>query len=304
MKRSVKLTLIWVPVSLLILFLLTLTVIPALVMHSMLDQKVSYDRMWDPKDYSLEADTVNVVTEDGFKINFYEVCPENPKMVIICLTGIEKPSVTAYYGHAKMFFNHGYASLLVDVRGHGESDGDRICCAYEETRDVKAVTEYINNKKEYDGIPVVIYGLSMGAGIAINSIAENDDIDALVSISAFSSFEDMFADYMGSQVPNWLANIEKPFVQLISVFKYGVNPLKVRPKTSIRHLEGRPALLMHTKEDSNVYYSNFERIMKNAPAGVQTLTRDIDEHFFSPDFFNPQLDSLYSQKVLDFLKSI
>ena len=36
------------------------------------------------------------------------------------------------------------ATIMPDLRGHGKSDGGRICLAYEETRDVKAVTDYIS----------------------------------------------------------------------------------------------------------------------------------------------------------------
>ena len=71
---------------------------------------------------------------------------------------------------------------LPDLRGHGDSDGDRICLAYNETADIKAVTEYV--KATYTDIPVIVMGLSMGGGVAIRSIGENDDIDALITLSA------------------------------------------------------------------------------------------------------------------------
>ena len=60
---------------------------------------------------------------------------------MICLSGIENPSVTAFYGHAAEFYKANVATIMPDLRGHGKSDGNRICLAYEEARDVKAVTD-------------------------------------------------------------------------------------------------------------------------------------------------------------------
>lgn len=86
------------------------------------------------------------------------------------------------YGHAREFREIGLTTLMPDLRGHGDSDGDRICLAYNETADIKAVTEYV--KATYTDIPVIVMGLSMGGGVAIRSIGENDDIDALITMSA------------------------------------------------------------------------------------------------------------------------
>lgn len=66
------------------------------------------------------------------------------------------------------------------ARGHRRRP--RICLAYNETADIKAVTEYV--KATYTDIPVIVMGLSMGGGVAIRSIGENDDIDALITLSA------------------------------------------------------------------------------------------------------------------------
>lgn len=287
--------------SIAILFLLFLIAIPFIVMHELVDNKVEYATVYNSKDYGIESKKLMLQTDDNYNVRVFEVCPSSPKAVIICLTGIEKPSVTAFFGHAKMFYHLNYATLLLEVRGHGESDGDKICLGYQETHDVKAVTDYIKNSEVYKDLPVVIMGLSMGAGIAINSMAENNDLDALISISSYSSFEDMFVEFMADMLPEWIATCEKPFVQLTSMVKYGVNPWEKRPESAIRHLNGRPALLMHTTKDSNVSYDNYKRIMENAPAHVDTLLRDVDEHFFTNDFLNPQADALYYTTIATFI---
>lgn len=167
---------------------------------------------------------------------------------------------------------------------------------------MKALTDFIRNSPPLKDNPIIIMGVSMGAAIALNSAAENPDINAVISISSFSSFEDMFCEHMSNQAPAWLTACEKPFVQMVSAFKFEVNPLRVRPKTAVTKLDGRPLMMMHTKQDSQVSYNNFLTIKENAPEGTKFYVRDLDEHFFSTDFFNPTNDEEYCRLLKEFIR--
>ena len=147
------------------------------VIDYLVDKHVNYNMVYDARDFGLPApDSLHLKTADGFGIFAYEICPEHPKGVVICLSGIENSSVTAFYGHAAEFIKAGVATIMPDLRGHGKSDGNRIYLAYEETRDVKAVTDYIKSNVKYKGVPVIVMGVSMGGAVSIRSIGENKDI--------------------------------------------------------------------------------------------------------------------------------
>ena len=61
----------------------------------------------------------------------------------------------------------------------------------------------------------------MGGATAINSIGEIEEIDGLISLSAYSSWVDVFYDNMVSLgIPKFVATIEKPFVWLFNYFKF------------------------------------------------------------------------------------
>ena len=71
------------------------------VIDYLVDKHVNYDKIYDARDFGLPApDSLKLKTTDGLGIFAYEICPEQPKGVVICLSGIENPSVTAFYGHA------------------------------------------------------------------------------------------------------------------------------------------------------------------------------------------------------------
>jgi alpha-beta hydrolase superfamily lysophospholipase len=270
----------------------------------MVDLHVNFDTVYQASDFGVEAKQLKLTTSDGLDLSGYEVYTEKPKAVVICISGIHNPSVTAFLGHARMFKEHGYASILIDMRAHGESEGKTICVGYKEYLDTKAAVDYILASEKYKDIPIVVFGVSMGGATAINSIGEIKEIDGLISSSAYASWDDNFYDSMVMMgFPKLYAWIQKPFVKLYTDFKYGFKTMNITPEKEIKKLGDRPALLMHSKDDTQVPYVNFKRIMKNAPDQVETFIRDGDLHFITNDdaFLNPETDTEYADKILGFL---
>lgn len=281
-----------------------LSYVPHMVMKDMVNMHVDFNEVNSGEEFGLLSDKVELKTEDGLKIVAHEVNVDKPKAMVIFLSGIHNPSVTAFFGHGKMLKDNGYGSLLVDMRAHGESEGDVIGLGFKEYLDVKAAVDYIEGK--YFDIPIVVYGVSMGGTTAINSIGEIEEIDGLISMSAYSSLEDTFYDNMiNMDAPKAYAKIQKPFVKIYTTFKYGLKSFSISPKNEIKKLGNRPALIIHSKEDSQVSYKNFERIMENAPEHVETLIVEGDNHMIlstEVEFENPILNEEYSNKILNFMK--
>lgn len=301
MKRTWKIIL-WTTAVLIIISLTTLIALPLSIINRMTDRHVHFAKEWESSQFGLDACHFFVYTPDNLRISAYEVPVKKPKAVIICLSGIHGPSATIFFPHARLFKEHRYATIIFDMRAHGESDGDKIYVGYKEYFDTRAIVEYVLRKKEYENVPIVIMGVSMGASTAINSIGEIPAINGLISLSAYSSWEENFVDNMALQAPRELAEMELPFVKLISYFKFGKESRQIKPINEIQKLGGRPALLMHSREDSQVPFSNFERLMRVAPSQVVTFVREGDKHFITDHFDDPARDSVYSKTLIDFLK--
>ena len=278
------------------------------VIDYLVDKHVNYDRIYDARDFGLPApDSLRLKTADGFGIFAYEICPEQPKGVVICLSGIENPSVTAFYGHAAEFYKAGVATIMPDLRGHGKSDGNRICLAYEETRDVKAVTDYIKGNAKYKDVPVIIMGVSMGGAVAIRSIGENKDIDALVSLSAFSSLEDFLQTMREALLPMIPAEQLNIVTGEIVRDKYGVDSSVSSPLYALCGLDNRPILMMHSRQDTQVPYSCFEKLTAEASKythDIDTMTVEGDEHFICKDFTHPAADKEYMRRLMRFIRKL
>lgn len=294
-------------ISIAVILTITIAVfamIPLLIMNNMVNMHVNHSEIYTPEKYGLTANKLTLTTSDGLKIAASEVETPSPKAIVIFLSGIQNPSVTIFYGHSALLKDNGYASILCELRAHGESDGDMICAGYKEYLDVKAVVDYIKSQDKYKDTPIVIYGLSMGGTVAINSMGQIPEIDGLISMSAFSSWEDVFNDSMENMgVPKIVCTIEKPFVILATGFKYGFNNLQIVPKNEIKKLGNRPALLYHSKGDTQIPYVSFERIMKNATGKIDTWVKEGDNHIPIESFENPKEDKEYSNILINFLDS-
>ncbi|MFN2322314.1 MAG: alpha/beta hydrolase [Trueperaceae bacterium] len=288
--------------ALALVVLIVLTAIPIVVTRDIANRHVAFSQTWTGDAYGLEPERVRLTTSDGLELAAHAVHHPAPRAVVIFLSGTHNPSVTAFFGHAAWLQGHGYASLLVELRAHGESDGERIGLGFEEVLDVQAAVDHLGRQPAYTDVPIVAYGLSLGGATAINATGLTPEIDALVSLSAFSSWSDVFVASMG--LPEPFASVQRPFVGLYTSIAYGFDRRSVVPKTQIRNLGERPALLIHSRGDTQVAFENFERLVAAAPPHVETWAREGDEHLIVAEgsFLNPQDDAAYAARVLDFLE--
>lgn len=261
--------------------------------------------IYEASDYGINEKQMYLTTEDGYDVWCSEIEVENPKGVIIYLTGIDQPSITYFYGHASWMQKEGYASILLEVRGHGESEGNRICLGYEEYKDVQAVVDYIKHNEEYKDIPIIIQGVSMGGAIAINSFGQIPDIDVLIAMSPYSSFEDEVVELMNLyHIPKWLQAMEMPFIKLALISKYGrENVENMTPEKQIQKADGRSILLVACTGDVQVPYANTLRLQKANPEAAVWI-KDSWEHFIvnGCDFRNVIDDTEYCDRVLNFIE--
>ncbi|WHH60794.1 alpha/beta fold hydrolase [Petroclostridium sp. X23] len=309
LKRIVKAVVI-----VLIICCLFMVVTPFAAIPIFLNQHVNYkgyatendplQDIYSASDYSLDETQMYFQTQDGLNVWCSEIYAEKPKAVIIYLTGIVQPSITYFYGHAAWMKENGYATILLEVRGHGQSDGNRICLGYKETNDVRAVVNYIKSQKKYKDVPIVLHGVSMGGAIAVNAFGQIDEIDGLIAMSAYSSFEDAAMDLAKQyHVPGFIRTIEKPLVKLALKTVFGNDTVnEIKPIEQIKNAGERPVLLVACTGDTNVPSISTERLKKANP-NVQTWVRDSWEHFIvkNCDFKNMSQDDEYCKTILEFL---
>lgn len=284
-----------------VIALVTLAAIPPIVTGPMIRGPIAFAQTYAGEDVGLAPELVTLRTTDGLDLAAYAVHVPSPAAVVVFASGTHGPSVTAFFGHAAMLADAGYASLLVELRARGASQGDRIGLGYDEVLDLQAAVAHVQAQPGYAGVPIVAYGLSLGGSAAINAAGVTPAIAGVVSLSAFSSWSEVFVDAMG--LPEPLATAQRAFVGLYLGFVYGFDRRDLVARRQIERLGTRPALLIHTRDDGQVPFASFERLAARAPAQVETWVREGGNHLVVAEgsFLRPWEDEAYAAVVLGWL---
>ena len=305
-KSKAKKIIIIIAVVLVVLFIALLIFIPYSIMPMFLGQRYE-QQQFNSLDYGIPSERITLVTDDSLHLAAWRTRAEDSKGTVIILSGIQNPSVTAFFGYAKMFADNGWDSLLIEMRARGESEGDEIGLGFTEWRDVKAGVDFIKTDKEVKELPIVALGTSMGGSTVINAAEELPEVNGVISISAFSSWADAFVSNMEmSGMPKALGIMDIPFINTYLGFHFGFDALKYSPEKSITKLGERPILMMHSTGDTQIPYEQFEKLLNKAKKhhiDVTTFIRQGNEHFVCYEQYSedPSQDIEFSQAILDFL---
>ena len=129
-------------------------------------------------DLGAPFEEVAFTTNDGLRLKGWYVRSRNGAAVILF------PGRASSQKRAKLLARHGYAVLLFDRRGEGESEGDPNLFGWEGERDVHAAVEFLRNRPEVDPERIGGIGLSVGGEMMIAAAAESEALRAIVSEGA------------------------------------------------------------------------------------------------------------------------
>lgn len=150
---------------------------------------------------------------------------------------------------AKRLTHEGFQVFMVDFRGYGKSTGKPTHLNI--AKDAQIIFDKISVKDEFKDYPIIVYGASIGTQIATKIASDNKDkISALILDGAMSSFTEM-------------ALLSVPEEQKEMISTYVTSPYSA--VEDIKQLKSIPKLVIHSKEDKSVPFSQGLAIYLNAP---------------------------------------
>ncbi len=166
---------------------------------------------------------------------------------------------------ARVFHEAGFAQVLFDFAGRGESDGDRITLGAQEADGIRAAITMLADRPEVDGTRTAIVGHSMGASAAILAAAEDGRVRALVLDSPYTSLVDVVDDNLRQF---WIppALVRGPLLAVVAV-RARFEPRDVRPIDAIAKLS-IPILLVHGDRDDIVPFEHARALAAAAGPGI------------------------------------
>lgn len=166
-------------------------------------------------------------------------------------------NVSSYTFMTKPLADTGYQVLMIDFRGYGKSTGTPTHQNIKS--DGQKFLEYALSLPETKGIPVILYGASMGSQIATH-LAKNNatHINALVLDGAMSSHADIASHFSPENAA---------VIQSI--------PFPYSAKEDIKAV-AMPKLFIHSEGDKTIPMKQGQTIFNNAPEPKTFITYEGD----------------------------
>ena len=214
---------------------------------------------------------VSIGARDGVQLRSWFASPRNANGdAVILLHGVGD-NREGMRGFAELFLSKGYAVLLPDSRGQGESGGQFSTYGVKESDDVHRWFEWLASQEH----PRCTFGMgeSMGAAILLQSVREETRFCALVAESSFANIRHIAYVRVGQFVGTgtWLGKIAlRPAVELAFLYgriTRGVSLTDASPEDAV--VGSRvPILLVHGLADNNIPFQQSEWIRSRNPVDI------------------------------------
>jgi fermentation-respiration switch protein FrsA (DUF1100 family) len=191
---------------------------------------------------------VSITSFDGLKLygRYYDHSINSPNVILI--HGYRSVS-NRLLDLAKFYFEDlNMNVLLIDLRGHGLSEGEIVGMGYLDSHDLISWVNFLNGRSGRD---IAIHGLSMGAVAALNAVnIELDNVKIIIADSPFSSFKAMMNFYFRKhyRIPGFI--FYGP-LSLLTKFTLGFYLDEIDPLSYVAESK-YPILLIHGGHDNRV----------------------------------------------------
>lgn len=238
---------------------------------------------------------VTLTTADGVTISGWYVAGTQPRGIVI-VHGIH--ANRAYLiPQAVILAEAGYHLLLIDLRGHGQSEDAIMTFGYREALDVEAAVDYLMALPDVEQVGAL--GHSLGAAAVVRAAATDQRLEALVLQSTYSSLSQAVDDSFNNFVllPKWPF---APLVIALAEFRTGLDMGQIDSARDLATMPPRPVLIIHGKGD-NVFPVHHAHIMFDSAQEPKTLwiVEGMAGHINPIDGHKSE----YKERVLEFFEN-
>jgi alpha-beta hydrolase superfamily lysophospholipase len=174
--------------------------------------------------------------------------PEPRRGTVIYLHGSADNRASGVW-MAGQFQERGFDVLAYDSRAHGESEGDACTYGYYEKTDLSRAIDILPKR------PVVVFGASLGAAVALQAAAHEPRIAAIVAVAPFSDLRTVVRE----RAPFFATtnDIERAFTLAEVTAKFRVDDVDCASAASSIAV---PVLIIHGANDRETSVEHSRRI--------------------------------------------
>lgn len=205
--------------------------------------------------------------DDGLSIAGWYMPREGSRKAVVLVHGWNGSRTSEFKGDFVDFGaalqRRGFAVLMIDMRGHGQSDDSHFSFGIAERRDVEGAIEWLKAQGFEPG-SIGALGVSMGGATTIGATFENADIGALVADCSFADVYPLIESKWTTQTP--LPQIFLPSTLLMARLLFGYDLSASRPVDEIAHIAPRPVLIIHGTDDAFTPLDHAHQLKAAAPS--------------------------------------
>ncbi len=195
-----------------------------------------------PADAGLAFENVELTAEDGIRLHgWFLPAAAGGRGVLLFFHG-NAGNISHRLDSLKVFHDLGFAVLIIDYRGYGQSGGS--VSEHGTYLDAEAAWRYLTIERRVAEREIVIFGRSLGAAIAAHLAAKYRP-KAVILESGFTSVADMAGELYPIFPARWLTRIE------------------YRTKDALKAV-GSPVLIIHSVDDDIIPFHHGEALFETA----------------------------------------
>ena len=253
-----------------------------------------------PADFGLTAQTVRFRAADGVLLEGWKILVDASRPWILLCHGVgsnraDLLDVAAGLRDAR--FN----LFLFDFRGHGGSTGRTTSFGWREQRDLEGALAFLGRQAEIPARAYGIYGISMGAAVALMVAARDERLGAVAVDSPYQSLEASLRRHMVLWYPAVPRVPLLWFVLATYRMRFGVWPSRVSPLRAIAQIAPRPVLLIQGSRDKRVAPEEARRLHAGAGTPKELWIVEGADHLGGfaqdPKAYQSRLESFFNSSL-------
>ncbi len=203
----------------------------------------------------------------------------------------------AYY--AREFYNRGYNVLLVDLRGHGQSEGDYVGMGWHDRLDIIDWINYLIEKN--NNCKIILHGVSMGGATVMMVTGEilPGNVKVAIEDCGYSSIWDEFKMQL-----KLLYNLPTfPVLNAASLVCNIKSGYKIEDGSSVEQVKKSkiPTLFIHGDQDKFVPFEMLDKVYESANCKKEKLAIKGAAHAeavsINPDLYWDTIDTFVEKNI-------
>jgi pimeloyl-ACP methyl ester carboxylesterase len=234
---------------------------------------------------------------DGLRLRAWLLRSRDERPAVLLTHGLGD-SIESYAHVARRWALRGHSSLLVEMRGHGRSEGRQTTLGGLERHDVEAGIAALESRR-LAGNGLVLSGVSMGSVAVLLAAAGRPDLRAVIAEAPYDSFRESMAHHakLFYGLPRWLPLI--PMSITLAEWRAGFDADAIDCVAAARSIRA-PLLLIVDGADPRMPEPVVRRIFDAHPGPKRLWVAPGEEHAAGSlnDGYWPTLEAFLAENGL------